>query len=59
MAAKIINLGNLRKQKSRQNKQQQAEENRIKFGRSKNQKLADKRAQEQKNSFVDGHKLDD
>ena len=53
-----INLNKARKAKARANKQQRATENRIKYGRTKAQKVADKLSQEQTVRRLDLSKRD-
>lgn len=56
--ADIINLNRVRKAKTKQQEQRQAEINRVAFGRTKAEKAADKARQEQDKSHLDGHRLD-
>jgi len=53
-----INLNKARKAKARAEKQQRAAENRIKYGRTKAQKAADKLSQEQTVRHLDLSKRD-
>ena len=56
--ADIINLNKVRKAKARATAEKQAAENRIRFGRSKAEKAADRRAEAEAASKLDGHRLD-
>lgn len=56
--AEIINLNKKRKAKNRLDKEKQATENRIKFGRTKKEKLIEKQDKERNERHLDGHKLD-
>ncbi|MCX2721903.1 DUF4169 family protein [Roseibium salinum] len=57
MSAEIINLRTVRKQKQRQDKQKSAEDNRLKFGRTKAEREAARRRRDELESHVDGHRL--
>lgn len=57
--AKIINLNKRRKAKKRAHKEQQAIENRIKFGRTKAEKQMHEKAKQLEIKKHEGHKLDD
>jgi Domain of unknown function (DUF4169) len=52
----IVNLRQARKQKARSAKEREAEQNRLLHGRTKAEKLRDRRAAEKSNSFLDGHR---
>lgn len=54
----VINLNKKRKTKIRLEKQKKSSENRIKFGRTKKDKLIEKQNNECKERYLDGHKLD-
>ena len=54
----IINLNRFRKKKKRDEAAQTAEENRVRFGRTKAQKNKDTLEKEQAASHLDGHKSD-
>jgi hypothetical protein len=56
--AEIVNLRKARKDKARQERQREAEANRLRFGRTKAQKLADKQAKERDDRAVDDKKLE-
>lgn len=53
-----INLRQFRKQKQRQDKEKSAEQNRAKFGRTKDEKKRDNLTAEKTKNHLDGHKLD-
>ena len=55
--ADIINLNKRRKAKKRIDKEKKAVENRIKHGRSKQEKQQAKLAEEKAKKHIDGHKL--
>ncbi|MEO9296381.1 DUF4169 family protein [Devosia alba] len=57
--AEIINLRNVRKQKARADKATAAEQNRIKFGRSKAEKQLSAAEQALADKRIDGHKRDE
>jgi hypothetical protein len=54
----IINLNKRRKAKQRQEKEQNAKENRINYGRTKHERLIAKQEQERADQRLDGHKLE-
>jgi len=54
----LINLRQARKSKNRARKQQQAAENRVKFGRSKTERRKDDIEDERRNKTMDGKQLD-
>jgi hypothetical protein len=54
----IVNLKRLRKDKARREREREAEANRLRFGRTKAQKLADRKAKEREGRAVDDRKLD-
>ena len=56
--AEIVNLKRIRKHKARLERQREAEANRLRFGRTKAEKLADKRASERTGRSLDDKKLD-
>jgi len=56
--SKIINLRTAKKQKSRADKQKQAAQNRIKFGRTKGQVEQIKQLEKKTQQLLDGHQLD-
>jgi len=56
--SKIINLRTAKKQKSRADKQKQAAQNRIKFGRTKEQVEQVKQLEKKTQQLLDGHQLD-
>lgn len=59
MTAEIINLNRVRKEKARLNKASTAEENRVRFGRTRAQKALDRISAEKARHHVDGHRRDD
>lgn len=56
--ADIINFNKKRKSNIKVEKEKKATENRIKFGRTKKEKLVDKQEKERADRHLDGHKLD-
>lgn len=54
----IINLNKKRKAKNRLEKEKKASQNRIKFGRTKEETQIEKQENERHERFLDGHKLD-
>lgn len=52
----VINLNRARKAKTRDNKRQQADENAVKFGRTKAQKDLEKKRADKSVRDLDGHK---
>lgn len=56
--ANIINLNKKRKARARLEKEKKASENRIKFGRTKQEKQLEKQEKERNDRFLDNHKLD-
>ena len=57
--ADIINLRSARKQKARADKETQAQQNRILFGRTKAEKLKQAAQKALADKHIDGHKKDD
>ena len=57
MSADIVNLRQARKRKARSEREAQADDNRLKFGRTKAEKLASKRERAVLEKTVDGHRL--
>ncbi|MEP3280358.1 MAG: DUF4169 family protein [Stappiaceae bacterium] len=57
MAAEIVNLRQFRKQKARSEKEQNAADNRVKFGRNKSQKKHDKAETAHHSKKLEGHRL--
>ncbi len=53
----IVNLNKFRKKKNKDQSAQKASENRILFGRTKNDKAADKREKKKTQSDLDNKKL--
>ncbi|SMQ64575.1 protein of unknown function [Devosia lucknowensis] len=56
--AEIINLRTARKAKARTAKEVAAEANRLKFGRTKGEKLKDATEKARAEKHIDGHKRD-
>lgn len=56
--AEIINLRRVRKQKAREERAEQAAENRILFGRTAAEKARDKAEKAKAIQHLDGHKRD-
>lgn len=56
--AEIINLNKRRKTKIRMEKEKKASENRIKYGRTKQEKQIDRQENERSERHLDGHKLE-
>jgi Domain of unknown function (DUF4169) len=56
--AEIINLKRVRKQISRADQSKQADANRLKFGRTKAEKLSEKFDRQKADENLDGHKRD-
>jgi hypothetical protein len=57
--AEIVNLKRMRKDKARREQERTAEANRLRFGRTKAQKIADKDAKERERRAIDEKKLED
>lgn len=55
----IVNLRQVRKQNKRLKKEKNAEENRIEFGRSKQEKTISSFENQKANAELDGKKIDD
>ncbi len=53
-----VNLNRFRKSRDRAEKDAKAEENRVKFGRTKAEKQLDKAAEDKARRHLDGHKRD-
>jgi hypothetical protein len=56
--AEPVNLNRFRKQKARAEKQARADQNAVKFGRTKAQKELDKARSEKARRDLDGHEKD-
>ncbi|BCA94738.1 hypothetical protein TUM19329_10990 [Legionella antarctica] len=54
----VINLNKKRKTKIRLEKEKKASENRIKFGRTNQEKQIEKQDSERNERYLDGHKLE-
>jgi hypothetical protein len=59
MAAEIVNLKQFKKQKARADKEQQAEQNRISFGRTKAEKSLTTARNDKERKILDAKKLED
>jgi len=59
MTADIINLNRFRKEKARAERASIAEENRVRFGRTRAQKAVDRISAEKARHHLDGHRRDD
>ncbi len=57
--AEIISLSKARKKKKREETNKKANENRVKFGRSKADKKLEDARKERRKKDLDGHKIDD
>lgn len=57
--AEIINLRTIRKQKARSEKENTAEANRLKFGRTKAEKLQSAAEKTKAEMHIDGHKREE
>lgn len=56
--ADLVNLRQFRKQKARADKEQAAEQNRARHGRSKQDKQRDRAEKAAALAFIDGHRRD-
>lgn len=56
MSADIVNLRQARKRKARADREKTADDNRIKFGRSKSENSASKRVRSDLAKKIDGHR---
>ncbi len=56
--AKVTNLNRFRKTRARAEKARQAEENRVRFGRTKTDRLLSETRQGKARTHLDGHKID-
>ena len=56
--SEIVNLRQVRKNKARAERERDAEANRLRFGRTKAQKKADKQAKKREGRAVDDKKLE-
>lgn len=57
--ADVVNLNRFRKDKARAAEKRQAAENRLAFGRTKAEKVADKAARDRADRALDGAKRED
>ena len=53
-----VNLNRFRKEKARAQKRARADENAVKFGRTKSEKQREENEAAKKNAHLDGHKRD-
>ena len=58
MSGKPVNLNRVRKDKARAEKRARADENAVKFGRTKAEKARDACAADKAGKHIDGHKRD-
>ena len=58
MSGDVVNLRQFRKQKARSEKDKQAEQNRIAFGRTKAERKLTEAERDKAARHIDGHKLD-
>lgn len=59
MPGDVVNLRQFRKSKARAEKNARAEENRVKFGRTKAERQAERAEKDKAHRHLDGHKLTD
>ncbi|MBM3566775.1 MAG: DUF4169 family protein [Alphaproteobacteria bacterium] len=59
MAAEIVNLNRVRKVKTRAESERRADENRIRFGRTKSERARDKSLNEKAERDLDSRKIED
>jgi hypothetical protein len=57
--AEVVNLKRVRKDKARREQEREAEANRLRFGRTKAQKAADKDTKEREGRAMDERKLEE
>ena len=57
--AKVVNLNKFRKDKARAERAKQADENRVAYGRTKQEKQIAREEEERREKALDGHSLDD
>ncbi|WP_420002675.1 DUF4169 family protein [Arenibacterium sp. LLYu02] len=57
--SEIVNFNKFRKEKARADKKARADENAVKFGRTKAEKLREKIEQTRQDKQHDGHKLEE
>ena len=55
----IVNLNQFKKKKARQDEKRRADENAVKFGRTKAEKTHDKAEEKRETRHLDGHQLED
>ncbi len=54
----LINLNKARKSRAKEQAKKRADENAVRFGRTKEQRRADAQAKKQREKILDSHKLD-
>ncbi|CAO3375643.1 DUF4169 family protein [Azospirillum argentinense] len=57
--ADVVNLNRFRKMRQKEEREKNAEANRIRFGRSKTEKLRDRQEAERRAAELDGKKVED
>jgi hypothetical protein len=57
--ADVVNLNRFRKMREREEREKVAEENRVRFGRTKAEKQRDRQERERRASELDGKKVDE
>ena len=57
--ADIVNLNRFRKMRRKEEREKTAEENRIRFGRTKAEKLRDRQDAERREADLDGKKVEE
>lgn len=55
----VVNLNRFRKQRARKQREQEADRNRLRHGRTKEEKLKETLEADRRNRDLDGKKLDD
>ena len=58
-ADNVVNLNRIRKAKDKKSKMRNAEENRVRFGRTKAQKTDDAKQSSKQKHLLDQHRLED
>ncbi len=57
--ADVVNLNRFRKTRRKEEREKTAEENRVRFGRTKAEKLRDRQEAERRKAALDGKKVED
>ena len=57
--ADVVNLNRFRKTRQKEEREKTAEENRVRFGRTKAEKLRDRQEAERRKAALDGKKVED